>query len=159
MFEPFQDRNQHFFGTVSLSWIVMKSISKTYSFNLLWTKPLRKKFWAKIWIFAKVFFFDFFAEIGFFGLTWRVTSWELYLIFWSIYSILGTEKEIIFFLLLLWTVVGWKAGNQTWQEFCCVCLALVCHKCLGQSGIQTSLNGELWVTKVPVLNEETLSWM
>ena len=34
MFEPFQDRNPHFFGTVSLSWFVMKSISKTYSFNL-----------------------------------------------------------------------------------------------------------------------------
>ena len=43
MFEPFQDRNPHFFGTVSLSWFVMKSISKTYSFNLFWTKPLRKK--------------------------------------------------------------------------------------------------------------------
>ena len=43
MFEPFQDRNPHLFGTVSLSWIVMKSILKTYSFNLFWTKPLRKK--------------------------------------------------------------------------------------------------------------------
>ena len=31
MFEPFQDRNPHFFGTVSLSWFIMKSISKTYS--------------------------------------------------------------------------------------------------------------------------------
>ena len=25
-----------------------------YSFNLIWTKPLRKKFGGKIWIFAKV---------------------------------------------------------------------------------------------------------
>ena len=43
MFEPFRVRNPHFFGTVSLSWFFMKSISKTYSFNLFWTKPLRKK--------------------------------------------------------------------------------------------------------------------
>ena len=43
MFEPFQDRNPHFFGTVSLIWFVMKFISKTCSFNLFWTKPLRKK--------------------------------------------------------------------------------------------------------------------
>ena len=43
MFEPFQDWNPHFFGTSSLSWFVMKFILKTYSFNLFWTKPLRKK--------------------------------------------------------------------------------------------------------------------
>ena len=58
MFEPFQDRNQHFFGTVSLSWIVMKFISKTYSFNLFWIKPLRKNisgqnldFWKSYFLF------------------------------------------------------------------------------------------------------------
>ena len=45
MFDPFQDRNPHFFGTVSLSWFVMKSISKTYSFNLFWSKPLQNFFW------------------------------------------------------------------------------------------------------------------
>ena len=31
-----------------------------------------KKFWGKIWIFSQVIF-NFYAEIGFFGLTWRVT--------------------------------------------------------------------------------------
>ena len=73
MFEPFQDWTPHLFGTVSLSWFVIKSIFKTYSFNLFWTKPLRrKKILGKIWIFAKVIF-NFSAEIGFFRLTWRVT--------------------------------------------------------------------------------------
>ena len=54
MFEPFQDRNQHFLETVSLTYFVMKSFSKTYSFNLFWTKPFRKTILGKIWIFAKV---------------------------------------------------------------------------------------------------------
>ena len=44
MFEPFQDGNQHFFGTISLSWFVMKSIPKTYSFNWFLTKSLRETF-------------------------------------------------------------------------------------------------------------------
>ena len=55
MFEPFQDWNPHFFGTVSLSWFVMKSISKTYSFNLFWSKPLRKIFLEDIFQFLQVF--------------------------------------------------------------------------------------------------------
>ena len=42
MFEPFQDRNQHFFGSIRVSWLVMKSIPKTFSFNLFLTKSLRK---------------------------------------------------------------------------------------------------------------------
>ena len=41
MFEPFQERNPHFFETISLSWFVMKSILKTYSFNCFLTKSLR----------------------------------------------------------------------------------------------------------------------
>ena len=56
MFEPFQDRNPHFFQTVSLSWIVMKSISKTYSFNLFWTQPLRKKILGQNLEFWKSYF-------------------------------------------------------------------------------------------------------
>ena len=73
-------------------------------------------------------------------LTILVTSSELYLFFLSIYPILGTEKP---YLLLLWTVVGGRVGYQAWQESCCVWLELVCCECLGQSGIWTSLNGEL----------------
>ena len=56
MFEPFQDRNPHFFGTVSLSWLFMKSISKTYSLNLFLTKPLRKKFLGQKLDFWKSYF-------------------------------------------------------------------------------------------------------
>ena len=39
----------------------------------------------------------------------------------------------------------WRSKNlgQAWQEFCCVWLQLVCHECLGQSGIWTSLNRQL----------------
>ena len=70
-----------------------------------------------------------------------VTSLELYLVFGSIYSILGPEKNT--FLLLLLTVVGGRVDYQAWQEFCRVLLELVCHKCLGQSDIWTSLDGEL----------------
>ena len=51
-------------------------------------------------------------------------------------------------LLLLWTVVGGRVGYQAWQEFCCVWLELVCHKCLGQSGIWTSFDGELCSIKL-----------
>ena len=53
MFEPFQDQNQHLFGTGSLSWFVMKSISTTYRFHLFWTKPLRKKMWGQNLDFSK----------------------------------------------------------------------------------------------------------
>ena len=35
-------------------------------------------------------------------------------------------------------------GYQGWQEICSVLLELVCHECLGQSGIWTSFDGELW---------------
>ena len=45
--------------------------------------------------------------------------------------------------LMLWTVVGGRVGYQAWQEFCCVWLELVCHECLGQSGIWTRFDGEL----------------
>ena len=44
MFEPFQNRKPHFFGTINLSWFVMKSIPKMYSFNLFLTKSLRISF-------------------------------------------------------------------------------------------------------------------
>ena len=70
-------------------------------------------------------------------------SLELYLIFYSIYSVQGTEK---LFLLLFLTVVGGRVGYQGWHEFCCVWLDLVCQECLGQSGIWTSFDGELWAT-------------
>ena len=56
MFEPFQNRKPHFFGTVSLSWIVMKSILKTYTFSFFWTKPLRKKIWGLNLYFWKIYF-------------------------------------------------------------------------------------------------------
>ena len=58
-----------------------------------------------------------------------------------IYSIPGGKKT---YLLLLWTVFGGREGYQAWQELCCVCLEFVCHECLGQSGIWTSFDGELW---------------
>ena len=74
-----------------------------------------------------------------------VTSSELYLVFWSIYSILGTEKP---YLLLFWTVVGGRVGYQAWYESCCVWLEMVCYECLGQSGIWTSLDGELCMSQV-----------
>ena len=34
-----------------------------------------------------------------------------------------------------WSVIGSRVDYQAWQEFCCVCLELMCHECLGQSGI------------------------
>ena len=40
---PFQDQNPHFFGKVSLSWIVLKSISKTYSFNFCLDQTTQEK--------------------------------------------------------------------------------------------------------------------
>ena len=56
MFEPFQERNPHFCGTVSLSSFVMKSISKMYSLNLFWTKPLRNKISGQNLDFCKSYF-------------------------------------------------------------------------------------------------------
>ena len=44
MFEPFQDWNPHFFGTISLTWFVTKSIPQMYDVNLFLTKSLRKTF-------------------------------------------------------------------------------------------------------------------
>ena len=72
MFEPFQDRNPHFFGTVSLSWFVMKSISKTYSFNLFWSKSLRKSFFGGHFSIFAGFWNKFTFKIGCFTLTFRV---------------------------------------------------------------------------------------
>ena len=40
-------------------------------------------------------------------------------------------------------MVGGRVGYQAWKEFGCVWLELVCHECLGQSGIWTSFDGEL----------------
>ena len=47
------------------------------------------------------------------------------------------------YLLLLGTIVGGRVGYLAWQEFCCAWLELVCHECLGKSGIWTSFDGEL----------------
>ena len=71
-----------------------------------------------------------------------VTSSELYLVvfFGLIYSIQGTEKKKPY-ILLLWTMVGGRVGYQVWPEFSCVWL--LGRECLGQSGIWTSLDGEL----------------
>ena len=66
---------------------------------------------------------------------------ELYLVFGSIYSIQGTEKTQFSFIVD--TVVGNRVDYQAWKELCCVWLELVCHECLGQSGIWTSFEGEL----------------
>ena len=83
-----------------------------------------------------------------------VTSSELYLFLLSIYSKQGTGNP---YLLLLWTVVGGRVGYKAWQEFCCVCLELVCHKCLGVSGIWTSFDGELCPLLTPSLC--TVGWL
>ena len=77
-------------------------------------------------------------------LKFLLASSELYLVFWSIYSIQGTEEKP--YSLVLLTVVGCRVGYQAWQEFYCVWLGLVCNGCLGQSGIWTTLDGELWVS-------------
>ena len=58
-------------------------------------------------------------------------------------NLLNTRDRTKPYLLLYWTVVGGRVDYQAWQEFFCVWLELVCHKCLVQSGIWTSLNGEL----------------
>ena len=49
-----------------------------------------------------------------------------------------------------------RDGYQALQEFCCVWLELVCHKCLGQSGIWTSFNGELYRIHVLKKSVETV---
>ena len=36
---------------------------------------------------------------------------------------------------LLFLHRGWRKSRLPSLEFCCVCLELVCHDCLGQSGI------------------------
>ena len=71
MFEPVQDQNPQLFGTVSLSRIVMKSICKRIASICFGPNHSGKEFRGKIWIFEKLIF-DFSAEIGFFGLIWRV---------------------------------------------------------------------------------------
>ena len=48
-------------------------------------------------------------------------------------------------------MVGGRVGYQAWEEFCCVWLELVCHECLGQSGIWTSFDGELCSINVTCL--------
>ena len=53
----------------------------------------------------------------------------------------GNRKIQICFYCGLW--FGGRVGHQAWQEFCCVWLELLCHEFLGQSGIWTSLDGEL----------------
>ena len=60
-----------------------------------------------------------------------VSSSEIYPLFNKFTQLKG-EKNL--FTFLLWIVVGGRVGYQAWQEFCCVWLELVCHKCLGQSG-------------------------
>ena len=77
-----------------------------------------------------------------------VTTSELYVV---LINLLNTGERKKTYLLLLWTVVGGRAGNQAWQEFCYVWLELVCHECLRQSGIWTCLNGELWQGKGKVV--------
>ena len=52
----------------------------------------------------------------------------------------GIEKNTF---LCFWTVVGGRVGYQAWKKFFCFWLQLECHECLGQSGIWTSLDGEL----------------
>ena len=49
-----QDRNQHLFGTISLSWFFMKSIPKVYHFNLFLTKSLRIFFWMELCTFMNI---------------------------------------------------------------------------------------------------------
>ena len=56
MIESFKDWNPHFFVTISLSWFVMKSLAKTYSFNFFLTTLVRDKNvkW-KFWFLWKLF--------------------------------------------------------------------------------------------------------
>ena len=63
-----------------------------------------------------------------------VISSELYVVFWSIYSIQATEKNLYSFTV----DHGSRVGYQAWQEFWDVRLKLVCHKCLGHC------NGPFW---------------
>ena len=72
MFEPFQDRNPHFFGMIRLSSFFMQDFRKRIDSVVLGPNHSGKIFWAEIWIFVKVTFFDP-SEIGVLGLTWRVT--------------------------------------------------------------------------------------
>ena len=44
-------------------------------------------------------------------------------------------------------MVGGRVGFQAWLELCCGWLKLVCQESLGQSGIWTSLDGELCSAK------------
>ena len=73
-----------------------------------------------------------------------VTSSKLYLVF--LINLLDTRDKEKPYLLLLWTMVGGRVGYQAWQEFCCVWLEFVCHDCLGQSGLWTSFDLELWLS-------------
>ena len=52
-------------------------------------------------------------------------------------------------MLLFWTVIGGREVYHGWTEFCYVWLELDWSECLRQSGIWTSLNGELWGWVVP----------
>ena len=68
-----------------------------------------------------------------------VTSSELYLCF-DQFTQYQVQKKT--YLLVFLTVVGGKVNHQSCQEFCCV-WGDMRHECLGQSGIWTSLDGEL----------------
>ena len=54
------------------------------------------------------------------------------------------SDPIAFSVLVLWTVIGGRVGYHGWTEFCYDWLKLDCCECLVQSGIWTSLDGQLW---------------
>ena len=47
------------------------------------------------------------------------------------------------YILVLWTEIGERVGYHGWREFCYVWLKLDWCECLAQSGIWTSLDGQL----------------
>ena len=58
MFDPFRDRNPHFFGPISLSWFVMQDFWKWISSMVLCQNHSGNFFWGEIWIFVEVIFND-----------------------------------------------------------------------------------------------------
>ena len=58
MFEPFWDRNQLFFGMISLSKFFIQDFRKQIGSVGLGPNHSGNIFWGKIWIFVEVIFFD-----------------------------------------------------------------------------------------------------
>ena len=87
----------------------------------------------------------------------KIFSYQFRASFWI--NLLDTRDRQKPYSLLLWTMVGGRVGYKVWQKFCCVWLQLVCHECLGQSGIWRSFDGELCLSSArhpPPTNSPTM---